>query len=152
MRSIRESPMIATMESMSSKSNVWLVVEDDDDDFFLLCRACALAFDPQPLIHREVDGSADRQFLSNNPGTPKLIVSDLKMPNMDGLELLQWVRSQDALSQVRFIMLSNSNAERDLDAARAFGVDDYMVKPSDISTFTQLVQKMEPPGELKDRL
>jgi DNA-binding response OmpR family regulator len=64
---------------------------------------------------------------------------------MDGLEFLQWVRNQAALKQVRFIMLSSSDAERDVNAARTCGVDDYQVKPSGIGALTRLVEKMETP-------
>ena len=131
-------------------SDLWLVVEDDDNDFLLFCRACARALNPQPFVHRENDGIAAKNFLSNNPGTPQLIVSDLKMPNMDGLEFLEWVRNQAALKQVRFIMLSSSDAERDVNAARTFGVDDYQVKPSGIGALTRLVRKLETPGRGKE--
>jgi two-component system, chemotaxis family, chemotaxis protein CheY len=124
----------------SGITGLWLVVEDDDDDFFLFCRACSRALEPQPILHREKDGVAAKTFLRNNPGAPRLIVSDLKMPGMNGLKLLQWVRSQAALSKVPFIMLSNSNDEQDVTAARAYGVDDYQVKPFDLRDYRELVQ------------
>jgi CheY-like chemotaxis protein len=127
-------------------SDLWLVVEDDDNDFLLFRRACARALNPQPLVHRENDGVAAKNFLSQHGETPRVIVSDLKMPNMDGLEFLQWVRNQSALRQVRFIMLSSSDAEKDVNAARTFGVDDYQVKPSGLGDLTRLVQELETPG------
>ena len=140
--------MLASVASLTS--DLWLVVEDDDNDFLLFRRACARALNPQPLVHRENDGVAAKNFLSQNAETPRLIVSDLKMPNMGGLEFLQWVRNQSALRQVRFIMLSSSDAERDVNAARTFGVDDYQVKPSGIGALTRLVQKMETPRGRKE--
>ncbi len=77
------------------RDGIWLIVEDDDNDFFLLQRACNRGLSPQPVIHRESDGLDAKQFLSDRRDAPKLIVSDLKMPRMDGLDFLKWVRQRD---------------------------------------------------------
>jgi CheY-like chemotaxis protein len=122
----------------------WLIVEDNDDDFFLLCRACRHAFGSQLTLDRAVDGLAGKEFLSAQTEPPGLIVSDLSMPEMDGLQFLKWVRSQEPFRQVRFVMLSNSGLRRDIENALASGANDYLVKPSDFEDLIKLVKRLGP--------
>ena len=106
-------------------SDYWLVVEDDENDFVLFRRACSRAFGTPPALHREADGKAAQEYLAQSPEKPALIVSDVKMPRMTGLELRRWVRKQEAFSEVRFVVLSNSDAAQDVDQAREWGADKY---------------------------
>ena len=129
---------------MACLSNeLWLVVEDDDNDFFLFRRACSRALDREPCIHRENDGLSAMEFLSEHSQAPTLIISDLKMPQMNGLELLAWVRQQDNLSEIPFVMLSSSNLEQDVTAAEQLGAVDYQVKPSDFLKFVGMIKELE---------
>ena len=125
----------------SKKNNFWLVVEDDDDDFFLFCRACTQALHPEPIIHRAKDGLFAKTLLGCI--TPGLIVSDLKMPGLNGLELLEWLRGQDRLKNLRFVLLTNSRLEQDMKRAHRLGVDDYRVKPSEFTNLVQLIREIE---------
>jgi CheY-like chemotaxis protein len=147
-------PALARKKAMD-RQHLWLVVEDDDDDFFLFCRACARALDREPCIHRENDGVAAQAFLSGHPQRPALIVSDLKMPRMNGLELLAWIRDQDHLRRIPFVMLSSSNSEKDVTAAEGLGAADYQVKPSHLGEFVGLVKgldELQPLGPVDDVL
>jgi len=121
---------------------LWLVVEDDDDDFFLFRRACSAALDPLPTIRRETDGSRAQAFLSSSHEPPQLVISDLKMPRMSGLELLDWARHQPNLQKLRFIILSSSDMAQDLQASRRLGVDEYRFKPSQLSEFVQVIKEV----------
>jgi CheY-like chemotaxis protein len=120
----------------------WLIVENNDDDFFLFRRACRQAFDSQVTLDRAVDGRAGKEFLSAQTKLPGLIVSDLSMPEMDGLEFLNWVRSQEPFRQVRFVMFSNSGLRRDIGNALASGATDYLVKPADFEDLIKLVKQL----------
>jgi CheY-like chemotaxis protein len=120
----------------------WLVVEDDDNDYLLFYRACARALKGQPRIHRENDGAAAKAYLTETGEAPCLIVSDLNMPQMNGLELLDWVRHQDAFSKVPFVILSSSSADRDVQSAHALGADHYQVKPLDPGLFLRLLKQL----------
>jgi CheY-like chemotaxis protein len=91
---------LACMDELA-QSNLWLVVEDDDNDYFFFRRACSFALDPVPLIHREVNGNGAKAFLISNPAKAKLVVSDLNMPEVNGFELLEWVRQHPSLKQLR---------------------------------------------------
>ena len=105
----------------------WLVVEDDENEFLLFSRACQRLAPSPPRLHWVKDGIKAQSHLSGNAPQPALIVSDLKMPGMDGLKLLGWAKTQPVLRGVPFMMLSNSNASRDREKARALGVDEYQV-------------------------
>jgi two-component system response regulator len=124
-------------------TDVWLVVEDNDDDYLLFVRACRRALNRGADIHREKDGVAAAEFLKSCQSKPQLIISDLKMPRMSGLEFLEWVRQRETLKRVPFVMLSSSNLERDVEAARRLGADAYKVKPSDYSALVSLVTELD---------
>jgi CheY-like chemotaxis protein len=126
----------------SASHDLWLVVEDDDNDFLLFRRACFAALDPQPEIHRERDGKGAQAFLRSNPVQPSLIVSDLKMPRMSGLELLEWIRQQPHLTHLRFVVLTSSNQDQDVKAAQKLGADDYKVKPLDVRGLTHTIKDL----------
>ncbi|MHC1769078.1 MAG: response regulator [Verrucomicrobiia bacterium] len=125
------------------QSNVWLVVEDDDNDFLLFRRACSLAVDPVPLIYREANGNGAKAFLISNPTKAKLVVSDLKMPQCNGFQLLEWVRQHPSLKQLRFVILSSSGAEHDIKTCRLLGADDYFVKPSGLKRLAEVIKKLD---------
>jgi two-component system chemotaxis response regulator CheY len=109
-------------------ANYWLVVEDDESEYFLLRRACrSVASHPVLLWLR--DGAEAQSYLSEPGVQVTAIVSDLRMPHMNGLELLEWVKRQERLSNTPFFVLSNSHAEGDVRQALHLGATDYKVKP-----------------------
>ncbi|MBM3831940.1 MAG: response regulator [Verrucomicrobia bacterium] len=61
---------------------------------------------------------------------PTLILSDLKMPQMNGYELLAWVKTQPKLKRIPFIILSASNVPVDFETANDLGANSYLVKPA----------------------
>ncbi len=126
----------------SSSKGFWLLVEDDDNDYTLFRLACYRAFGHEPPLWRECDGDAAKEFLATHPEKPELIISDLKMPRMNGLELLSWVRQSGNLSNIRFVMLSNSEVDRDVQRAEKLGADQYRVKPAEFQDFVQLVKEL----------
>src|SRR5262245_8756225 len=71
---------------------------------------------------------------------PVLVLVDLKMPRMSGLELLQWIRSQPALDELPIIILSSSLRPSDKEQAMAFGTDDYFVKPGKLQNLMIMVK------------
>ena len=127
-------------------TNLWLVVEDGEDDFLLLQRACS-RLTPPPRLHWAKDGLEAKAYLARVGAyadrkefpLPALILSDLKMPLMDGLELLDWVKHNRRLSEIPFILLTCSNARRDLDRAHELGADDYVVKPTELADLAKLL-------------
>jgi two-component system response regulator len=128
---------------MNPTTRVWLVVEDDDDDFFLFRRACS-SLTKMPVIHWEKDGAAAQKFLQSHSDTPSLIISDIKMPKVDGLELLKWVRQQPLLNKLPFIILSSSNSQQDRTKAERLGANKYLVKPTDLRALGLLLRQLDP--------
>jgi CheY-like chemotaxis protein len=107
---------------------LFLVVEDDDDEFELIKRAFARAV-PSLTLHREVDGQAAVEFLTRNGQLPSVIISDLMMPRMNGLELLSWVRNQPSVRRIPFVLWSNQQPSRFAAEAMRLGATAYSVKP-----------------------
>ena len=125
-----------------SATDVWLIVEDSDDDFFLFRRACGQAFGSQLTLYRALDGFAAMEFLSARTEPLGLILCDSTMAQMDGLEFLRWVRSQESFRHTRLVMLSNSGQQRVIENALSSGADDYQVKPSEFEQLVTLVKRL----------
>jgi CheY-like chemotaxis protein len=105
----------------SRKAKTWLVVEDDDDNFFLLHRACSTALPKVPVIHWEKDGAGTQAYLMENPAALGLVISDIKMPLMDGFELLKCARAQPPFTELPFVIRSGSNQACDMKQAAQLG-------------------------------
>jgi two-component system chemotaxis response regulator CheY len=73
---------------------------------------------------------------------PGLIISDLKMEPMDGLDLLRAVRAHEQLASVPFLMLTGTNDRDRILAAKDAGVSDYMVKPFAVRTLRRKIEKL----------
>jgi two-component system, chemotaxis family, response regulator Rcp1 len=129
--------------------NLWLVVEDDANDHALVERACRRISPPPMLLHVR-NGQAARDYLlglcdlpdQESPVLPALILSDIKMPRMDGLELLAWVKSHPTLSVISFVILTGSTLQVDRDRARELRADGYLVKPSSFSVLIRAVDEL----------
>ena len=127
-----------------------LLVEDSFDDAFFIQRAWKEFGAPCRLVHVS-DGEKAREFLlgessgrgANDP-LPRLIVSDLKMPKLDGVELLRWVRSYAETAKIPFVILSSSPLEADLQASVAAGANGYFIKPRTLSGFLELLSDLSP--------
>jgi CheY-like chemotaxis protein len=90
------------------------------------------------------DGAEALEFLLGD-GTdepPKLILLDLKLPKLNGLELLGQVRSNDRTKRIPVVVLTSSREESDLYASYELGVNSYIVKPVDFAQFTEAVRQL----------
>jgi two-component system sensor histidine kinase/response regulator len=86
------------------------------------------------------DGVAALKLLESLPQRPDLIVSDIRMPNMDGYELLSQVRSRYEWMSIPFIFLTARGEKEDIRFGKLHGVDDYIVKPFDFKDLLVSVQ------------
>jgi CheY-like chemotaxis protein len=141
-----------------------LLAEDSLEDIELVCAA----FKKNNLANEVVvarDGAEALDFLyrrgkfqSHSAGLPIVMFLDLKMPKVDGLEVLRQMKSDDALRVIPVVMLTSSREEADLVKSYRLGVNAYVVKPVDFQHFVDAVKQAgrfwavvnEPPPELED--
>jgi len=115
-----------------------LLVEDNPDDELLMKRALAQGGFRAP-IYVAHDGDLAVQYLSGSGlfsdrsryPNPSHMFLDLNIPGTPGLEVLRWVRSEGPVRSLPVVVLTGSEADRDLETARRLGADGYLVKPSD---------------------
>jgi len=126
-----------------------LIAEDNADDYLMLEYAFEKANFRAKRI-RARDGVEARAYLAGegrfgdrelNP-FPSLILADLKMPRMNGLELLRWTRAQPVIRRIPFIVLSASANSRDVTNAYEACVNSYHVKPSRLEDLILLIQQL----------
>lgn len=126
-----------------------LLVEDESSDAELLIRAFKKAGVQNPIRHLD-NGDAALFYLQGidtyvdrdkNP-LPALILLDLKLPGMSGLELLRWLRQQKNLRRIPVLILTSENDARLMDAAYDAGANSYLLKsvaPDEIERVVNLI-------------
>ena len=126
-----------------------LLVEDNDAhahliEFFLKEQSMAVRVD------RARDGEEALAYLfrraghadpSRNP-RPALVLLDLRLPKLDGLEVLRQIKTSNELSDIPVVMLSTSEAEADLEAAYALYANGYLIKPLDAAQFAAMIDAL----------
>jgi len=121
-----------------------LVAEDDPNDRLLLEQAFEAA-----SLNSEVkyvpDGAQAVEYLQRTgPGhLPALLVVDLKMPRMNGFELMEWVGHQRRFDPMRVVVLTSSNLPDDHTLAVGLGADEYYIKPQDFQELYRLAVKLK---------
>ncbi len=75
-------------------------------------------------------------------GDPAVVLLDLKLPKLDGLEVLEQVKKSDATRQIPIVMLTSSREERDLVTSYSLGVNSFVVKPVDFNRFFEAIQDL----------
>jgi len=86
--------------------------------------------------------NCERQHKGRKPGNPGMILLDLKMPRMDGLEFLSIVKKDVKFKRIPIIMLTSSREEQDLIKGYDLGVNAYVVKPVDFVAFADIVKQI----------
>jgi CheY-like chemotaxis protein len=134
---------------MSESGNI-LVAEDDPTDAYFFQRAFKRA-GLQVLLHFVRDGQEVIDYLQGT-GTfadraahplPQLVLLDLKMPRLDGFEVLEWVRKQPGFSGLQVVIFSSSGEPKDMNRAYGLGANWYLVKPHSIEELTALVGRFK---------
>lgn len=125
-----------------------LLVEDNPKDIELTLEALA----EHNLANRVVtleDGVEAMEYLrtegkykNRQPGHPAVILLDIKMPRMDGIEVLQAIKNDPLLKSIPVVMLTSSREEPDLKKCYDLGVNAYVVKPVSFKEFFAAVQQL----------
>ena len=126
-----------------------LLVEDNPDDAFLVSTAVErtlsgirifLVPNGQEAI-RYLDGEVPYNDRGRHP-LPELVLLDLKMPQVNGLEVLRWIRSQPGLRRLPVIVLTGSLLPEDTQRAYEAGANSYLVKPLDFNGMMETMKNM----------
>ncbi|ACZ30296.1 response regulator receiver protein [Xylanimonas cellulosilytica DSM 15894] len=124
-----------------------LLVEDDPGDVLMTREALDDHHVPNEL-HVVRDGVAALDFLhkrADHEGapTPDLVLLDLNLPRMPGLDVLKAVKGDPALARIPVIVLTTSDAEDDIVASYALHANAYVTKPVDFDQFVDVVRKID---------
>ena len=97
-------------------------------------------------------------YAARPEGNPAVVLLDLKMPKVDGLQVLKQVKADESLRQIPIVMLTSSREEQDLVESYRLGVNAYVVKPVDFARFIEVVKQLgmfwavvnePPPGSVR---
>jgi len=143
-----------------------LIVEDDPRDVELtltaleeynLANAVVVTRDGQEALDYLYRRG---QFHARSDGNPAVMLLDLKLPKVDGLEVLKQVRSDEHLKMIPVVVLTSSHEEKDMMRSYQLGVNAYVVKPVDFHEFVNAVKELgvfwavinqPPPGSVRNR-
>ena len=124
-----------------------LLVEDNPADVILTLRALQKKVANQ--IHVVRDGAEALDFLfcqgvysGRNPSTPKVVLLDMKLPKVNGLEVLRQIRSDDRTKLLPVIMLTSSKEQEDIIASYKLHINSYIQKPVDFKQFEETVTQL----------
>lgn len=122
-----------------------LLVEDNPMDLDLTRRAFTRRRLANPLVVAR-DGAEALELLGDWPADqplPAIVLLDLKLPKVDGLEVLRQIRAHPDLSTVPVVVLTTSIEDRDVQTAYKLGANSYIVKPVDFDKFTEVVGQVD---------
>lgn len=136
-----------TLTPPAARPPVVLYAENDENDVFLMnvCWKRAGAANPLNTVG---DGQEAIDYLSGAGGyadreahpLPVLLLLDLSMPRRSGLEVLAWVRAQEAFRRLPVLIISSSNQDKDKSEAARLGVDGYFVKPASMAVLVEMIR------------
>ena len=133
-----------------SASNKFILLAEDDAVVAELVLHTLATHTPAPRVVHVRDGVetldflySRRQFEKREPGNPSVVLLDLKMPRVDGLEVLRQVKTDQHLKSTPVVMLTSSQDERDVRESYELGANAYVVKPVEFRRFASILQQLE---------
>jgi len=125
-----------------------LIVEDDPNDVELTLTALAdYNLANEVVVTRDGQQALDYlyckgEFNTRSTGNPAVMLLDLKLPKVSGLEVLQQIKSDERLKMMPVVVLTSSNEEKDMVRSYSLGVNAYVVKPVDFHEFVNAVKEL----------
>lgn len=120
-----------------------LLVEDDQVDKMTVVRALKEIHVTNPLVHRENGEEAVHYLQDPASEKPCIILLDLNMPIMNGLEFLKAVKNDDKLKRIPIVILTTSEEQQDKINSFDLGVAGYMAKPVDYRQFVEVMRSID---------
>jgi CheY-like chemotaxis protein len=142
------------------------MVEDDPNDVELTLTALGeYNLANEVVVTRDGEEALDYLFCRGNFSTrtsdnPAVLLLNLKLPKVDGLEVLQQIKADEKLRMIPVVVLTSSHEERDMVASYRLGVNAYVVKPVDFHEFVNAIKELgifwavinePPPGSVKKK-
>jgi len=126
-----------------------LLVEDNPDDAEMTIRALRKVNLAHNLIHLE-DGQEALDYMFGNgrfsgrdlKHQPKVILLDIKMPKVDGIEVLRLLKMNELTKGIPVVMMTSSGEEKDMLTSYSLGVNSYVVKPVNFENFAKAVSEL----------
>jgi CheY-like chemotaxis protein len=143
-----------------------LLVEDDPKDVELTLTALEeYHLANEVIVTRDGEEALDYlyrrgAFSSRSSDNPAVLLLDLKLPKVDGLEVLQQIKSDEKLRLIPVVVLTSSHEEKDMVASYTLGVNAYVVKPVDFHEFVNAIKELgvfwaiinaPPPGSVREK-
>jgi CheY-like chemotaxis protein len=143
-----------------------LMVEDDPNDVELTLTALAeYNLANEVVVTRDGAEALDYlycrgSFATRTSENPAVLLLDLKLPKVDGLQVLQQIKSDEKLRMIPVVVLTSSHEEKDMVASYRLGVNAYVVKPVDFHEFVNAIKELgifwavinqPPPGSVPKR-
>lgn len=129
------------------KEVVILIAEDDDAHAVLIQRNLKRAGITNELLLFK-DGQETLDFLYRRgdrqrvPGTPYVLLLDIKMPNVDGVEVLRRLKEDPELKGMPVVMLTTTDDPREVERCHALGCSTYVTKPTDYTQFVEAIRTL----------
>jgi CheY-like chemotaxis protein len=120
-----------------------LLVEDDSVDAMTVRRAFKDLKILNPLVHRTNGEEALDYLRGQGNGKPCVVLLDLNMPRMNGIEFLKIVKVDDELKKIPVVVLTTSKEERDIVESFKLSVAGYIVKPVDYKKFVDAIRTID---------
>jgi len=126
-----------------------LIVEDDKNDALLIMRTLTKINLANNLLHLK-DGAEALDFLfarnkfssRNMLNLPKVILLDIKMPKVDGIQVLKQLKAHEILKMIPVVMMTSSKLENDVISSYNLGVSSFVVKPVEFESFAKAVSEV----------
>jgi CheY-like chemotaxis protein len=127
-----------------------LLIEDESADAALMLRGFEKARVMNPLVHL-TNGDEALAYLAGvreyadrrKHPLPALILLDLKLPGMTGIQLLQWMRVQGEIRRIPVVVLTSDDNPDTIDAAYDLGANSYLVKPGNSAEIVRMVEAIQ---------
>ena len=131
---------------MTNQKATILLAEDEDTDAYFVQWATTQSGLQHDIV-RVVDGQEAVDYLGGRPPfedrarhpLPDLVLLDLRMPRLEGFDVLSWIKTRPELKEIPVVVLTSSQHPADMDKARALGAADYIVKPGNPKKLAQVM-------------
>ncbi|HEX4650258.1 MAG TPA: response regulator [Granulicella sp.] len=127
---------------MAESTRMILLVEDDPDHELLTIRALKKSNVANAVCVARDGAEAIDLLLGDEPVRPQVVLLDLKLPKVDGLEVLRRIRESEATRMLPVVVLTSSDEERDVVRSYQLGVNSYIRKPVNFNDFAEATRQL----------